>query len=123
MKIPFLVPVEETEAAISNSRVKTLKVRLKIAVLIRSTLNQILKRVAMKNNIHYSKQNKTDSTSVNAYLTSLGQQTSHSSQSLCFIPSNAIYYYVPPARKLVFSLQLTVAQCSILRYRGMKCKN
>ena len=26
--------------------------------------------------------------------------------------------YVPPARKLVFSLQLTVAQCSILRYRG-----
>ena len=32
-------------------------------------------------------------------------------------------FYVPPARKLVFSLQLTVAQCSILRYRGMKCKN
>ena len=37
--------------------------------------------------------------------------------------SQLIYYYVPPARKLVFSLQLTVAQCSILRYRGMKCKN
>ena len=36
--------------------------------------------------------------------------------------SNNIFY-VPPARKLVFSLQLTVAQCSILRYRGMKCKN
>ena len=34
-----------------------------------------------------------------------------------------ICYYVPPARKLVFSLQLTVAQCSILRYRGIKCKN
>ena len=32
-------------------------------------------------------------------------------------------FYVPPACKLVFSLQLTVAQCSILRYRGMKCKN
>ena len=32
-------------------------------------------------------------------------------------------FYVPLARKLVFSLQLTVAQCSILRYRGMKCKN
>ena len=29
---------------------------------------------------------------------------------------------MPPARKLVFSLQLTVAQCSILRYRGMKWK-
>ena len=25
--------------------------------------------------------------------------------------------------KLVFSLQLTVAQCSTLRYKGMKCKN
>ena len=34
-----------------------------------------------------------------------------------------ILSYVPPARKLVFSLQLTVAQCSILRYRGMECKN
>ena len=38
-------------------------------------------------------------------------------------PRHVIYYYVPPARKLVLSLQLTVAQCSILRYRGMKCKN
>ena len=34
-----------------------------------------------------------------------------------------INIYVLPARKLVFSLQLTVAQCSILRYRGMKCKH
>ena len=32
-------------------------------------------------------------------------------------------FYVPPARKLVFSLQLRVAQCCVLRYRGMKCKN
>ena len=32
-------------------------------------------------------------------------------------------FYVPPARKLVFSLQFAVAQCSILRYRGIKCKN
>ena len=31
-------------------------------------------------------------------------------------------FYVPPARKLVFSLQLTVAQCSIFRQKGMKCK-
>ena len=31
--------------------------------------------------------------------------------------------YQPPARKLIFLLQLTVAQCSILRYRGIKCKN
>ena len=34
-----------------------------------------------------------------------------------------IMFYVPPARKLVFSLQLRVAQCCELRYRGMKCKN
>ena len=31
--------------------------------------------------------------------------------------------YVPPPRKLVFSLQLTVAQCSTFRQKGMKCKN
>ena len=31
--------------------------------------------------------------------------------------------YVPPARKLVFSLRLRVAKCCVLRYRGMKYKN
>ena len=31
-------------------------------------------------------------------------------------------FYVPPARKLVFSLQLTVAQCTTFRQKGMKCK-
>ena len=36
---------------------------------------------------------------------------------------NEMFFYVPPARKLVFLLHLTVAQCSILRYRGMQCKN
>ena len=34
-----------------------------------------------------------------------------------------IYIYVPPSRKLVFSLLLRVAQCCVLRYRGMKCTN
>ena len=34
-----------------------------------------------------------------------------------------IFFYVPPVRKLVFSLQLRVAQYCVLRYRGMKCKN
>ena len=34
-----------------------------------------------------------------------------------------IIFYVPSARKLVFSLQLTVAQCSTFRQKGMKCKN
>ena len=32
-------------------------------------------------------------TRVNAALASLGQQTSHSLQSLCFIPCNATYYF------------------------------
>ena len=32
-------------------------------------------------------------------------------------------FYVPSARKLVFSLQSTVAQCSTFRQKGMKCKN
>ena len=46
--------------------------------------------------MHYSKQNTTDSTSVNASLALLGHQTSHSLQSLCFIPCNAIYYFITP---------------------------
>ena len=36
---------------------------------------------------------------------------------------NLMLFYVPPARKLIFTLQLRVAQCCVLRYRGMKCKN
>ena len=77
MKIPFLVPVEQVEIAMSNTRVETLKVGLKIAVSTRSSvkLNQILKKVAMQNKMHYLKQNTTNSTSVNAALASIGQQT------------------------------------------------
>ena len=77
-------------------RIEALKVVLKISVSTRSTVtsNQIFKRVAMKNNMDYSKQNTTDSTSMNTALISLGQQTSHSLQSLCFVPSNAMYYYM-----------------------------
>ena len=40
--------------------------------------NQILKRVSMKNSIHYSKQNTAKAFRVIAALVSLGQQTSHS---------------------------------------------
>ena len=72
------------ETAIPNPRVETSKVGLKIAVSTHSiaTSNQIFIRAAMKYNMHYSKQNSTESTSVNAALASLGQQTSHSLQSL-----------------------------------------
>ena len=54
------------ETAISNPRLETSKVELKIAASTRSivTSNKILKRVAMKNIMHYSKQTTTDSTSV-----------------------------------------------------------
>ena len=34
-----------------------------------------------------------------------------------------IDFYVPSARKLVFPLQMRVAQCCVFRYRGMNCKN
>ena len=74
LKIRFSVPVERVESATSNPRVGSLKVGLKIAVSTRSTVtsNQILKRVAIKNNMHYSKQNKTESTTVNAACASMG---------------------------------------------------
>ena len=66
LKIQFSVPVEQVKIAFSNPRVEILKVGLKIAVSTRSTVtpNQIVKRVAIKNNMHYSKQNTTNSTSV-----------------------------------------------------------
>ena len=48
----------------------------------------------MKNNMHYSKQNTADATRVTAAFVSLGQQTSHSLQSLCFVPCNAIFYFI-----------------------------
>ena len=66
LKIVFSVPVEQVKTEISNPRVETLKVGLKIAVSTRSTVtsNKILKRVAMKNNMHYSKQNAMDLTIV-----------------------------------------------------------
>ena len=46
----------------------------------------------MKNSIHYSEQNTAKAIRVIAALASLGQQTSHSLQSLCFAPCNVIYY-------------------------------
>ena len=42
------------------------------------TENRIFKRGAMKNSIHYSKQNTAKALRVIAALVSLGQQTSHS---------------------------------------------
>ena len=84
----FIAPLLKIRFSVPGERVETLKAGLKIAVSTRSTItsNQILKRAAMKNNMHYSKQITIGSTSVNAVLDSLGQQTSHSLQSLCFIP-------------------------------------
>ena len=77
---PVSVPVE---------RVKQRKQRLSTRSTV--TANRILKRVAIKNSIHYSKQNTANATRVTADLASLGQQTSHSLQLLCFVPCNVIY--------------------------------
>ena len=88
LKIQFSVPVKRDETAIFNPRDETLKVGLQTALSSRftGTKNQILKTVAMKNNMHYSKQNTANATCVTAALSSLGQQTSHSSAIAVFRP-------------------------------------
>ena len=66
LKIRFSVPAKRVEIAIFNPRSVTLKVGLQTAVSTRSTgtENQILKTVAIKNNMHYSKQNTANATRV-----------------------------------------------------------
>ena len=56
----------------------------------------------MKNSIHYSKQKTAKAIRVIATLASLGQQTSHSLQSLCFAPCNVIYYFLLAGHKIDF---------------------
>ena len=58
----------------------------------------------MKNSIHYSKQNTAKAIRVIAALASLGQQTSHSLQSLCFAPCNVIYYFIATVLRIWFSV-------------------
>ena len=88
MKIRFSVSANRDETAILKPRGETLKVGLQTALLSRFTgnENQILKTVAMKNSIHYSKQNTANATRVTAALASLGQQTSHSFAIAVFRP-------------------------------------
>ena len=57
------------------------------------TENLILKTVAMKNSMHYSKQNTANAARVTAALASFRQQLHTRLQSLCFVPCNAIYYW------------------------------
>ena len=75
--------MKRDETAIFNPRGETLKVGLQTALSSRfiGTENQILKTVAMKNSMHYSKQN-----TANAALALLGQQTSHSFAIAVFPP-------------------------------------
>ena len=55
-----------------------LKIRFSVPVeRVETTANQILERVAMKNSVHYSKQNTVTAIRVIAALASLAQQTSH----------------------------------------------
>ena len=88
LKIRFSVPVKRDETAISNPRGETLKVGLPTALSSRftGTENQILKIVAMKNSMHYSKQNTANATRVTVALASLGQKTSHSFAIAVFRP-------------------------------------
>ena len=66
MKIRFSVPAKRDETTIFNPRGETLKVGLQTAHSSRctGTKNQILKTVAMKNSIHYSKQNTANATAI-----------------------------------------------------------
>ena len=73
LKIRFSVPVERVETTIFNPRVES-----RCSTRSTVTANQILKRVATKNIIHYSKQNTAKAFRVIAALVSLGQQTSDS---------------------------------------------
>ena len=73
-KLFFITPLLKTRFSVAVERVGNLKVGLQIAVSNRSkvTSNKILKRVAMKNKMHYSKQNIVDVIHVTAALASLG---------------------------------------------------
>ena len=73
LKIRFSVPVERVETMIFNPRVES-----RFSTRSTVTANQILKRVAMKNSIHYSKKNTAKAFRQIAAQVSLGQQTSHS---------------------------------------------
>ena len=86
--IRLSLPEKRVETAIFNPRGETLKVGLQTAISTRSTgtENQILKTVAMKNSMHYSKPNTANATRVTAALASLGQQTSHSFAIAVFRP-------------------------------------
>ena len=88
LKIRFSVLANRDETAIFNPRGETLKVGLQTVLSSRftGTENQILKTVAMKNSMHYSKQNTANATRVTAALASLGQRTSHSFAIAMFHP-------------------------------------
>ena len=88
LKIRFSVPAKRDETAIFNPKGETLKVGLQTALSSRSTVtaNQILKRVAMKNSIHYSKQNTAKAFHVIAALVSLGQSKLHTHAIALFRP-------------------------------------
>ena len=88
LKIRFSVPAKRDESAIFNPGCETLKIGLQTALSSRftGTENQILKTGAMKNSMHYSKQNTANATRVTAALASLGQKTSHSFAIAVFRP-------------------------------------
>ena len=63
-----------------------------------------------------SKQNATDSMSMIAALAWLGQQTSHSLQSLCLISCNAIYYYAGFYSQFLIFQKETCAKMTALAF-------
>ena len=76
----------------------------------------------MQKSIHYSKQNTAKAIHVTAALASLGQQTLHSLQSLCFAPCNIIYYFIAPLLKIRFSVPVKRDETAIFNPRGETLK-
>ena len=88
LKIRFSIPAKRVQTAIFKPRGETLKVGMQTALSSRftGTENRIFKGGAMKNTMHYSKENTADATRVTAALALLGQQTSHSFAIAVFRP-------------------------------------
>ena len=102
LKIRFSVPAKRDKTAIFNPKGETLKVGLQTALSSRFTGTeiQILKTAAMKNCMHYSKQNTANATRVTAALARSGSKLHARLQSLRFAPCNVIYYFIAPVLKI-----------------------
>ena len=79
--------------------------------------SQMLKTVAIKNNMHYSKQDTADATHVTAALASLGQKTSRSLLFSRIIGTEQVYSVRQELNNLLFLGGCEVCRPSLKRGR------